>query len=270
MFGRRADATLVRDLSATRRFMPILSPRRNDNLVWFELDVEVERALAWAEQRSAGRERARSITLFHVILAALARILHERPRLNRFTAGGRLWQRDGIWLTFSAKQRFDDDAPLLTVKRRIDPTQSVEAMVDRLLDSLASGRRGEATTSDREVSGLLRLPPALARLAVKLADLADSFGLLPRAMLEADPLNASVFVANLGSVGLEAGYHHLWQHGNCPIFCVIGRVKPGPSGARVATLKFSYDERIEDGLYCARSLDRLRELIERPEKLDAA
>jgi len=270
MFGRRPDATLVRDLSATRRFMPILSPRRNDNLVWFELDVEVERALAWAQERSAGRDPQRPITLFHVILAALARILDERPRLNRFTAGGRLWQRDGIWLTFSAKMRFDEDAPLLTVKRRVDPALSVERMVDALLDSLASGRRGEVTTSDREVSGLLALPPLLARLLVKLADAADSFGLLPRAMLDADPLNASVFVANLGSVGLEAGYHHLWVHGNCPIFLVIGRVKPGRDGARVATLKFTYDERIEDGLYCARSLERLRELIERPEKLDAA
>ena len=270
MFGRRPDATLVRDLSPTRRFMPILSPRRNDNLVWFELEVEVERALAWAKERSAGRSPERPITLFHVILAALARILDERPRLNRFTAGGRLWQRDGIWLTFSAKMRFDEDAPLLTVKRRVDPALPVEKMVDALLDSLASGRRGETTTSDREVSGLLALPPLLARLLVKLADVADSFGLLPRAMLEADPLNASVFVANLGSVGLEAGYHHLWEHGNCPIFCVIGRVKPGREGARVATLKFTYDERIEDGLYCARSLDRLRELIERPEKLDVA
>jgi hypothetical protein len=250
--------------------MPILSPRRNDNLVWFQLDVGVERALAWAEAKSAGRAPERPLTLFHVILAGLARILHERPRLNRFTEGGRLWQRDGIWLTFSAKQRFDEDAPLLTVKRRVDPTQSVEAMADALLDSLASGRRGEATTSDREVSGLLRLPPRLARFAVWLADLADSLGLLPRAMLDADPLNASVFVANLGSVGLEAGYHHLWEHGNCPIFCVVGRIKPGPDGGRIATLKFSYDERIEDGLYCARSLDRLRELIENPEKLDAA
>jgi hypothetical protein len=89
-------------------------------------------------------------------------------------------------------------------------------------------------------------------------------------MIDSDPLYTSVFVANLGSVGLEAGYHHLWQHGNCPIFCVIGRVKPGPDGGRVATLKFTYDERVEDGLYCARSLDRLRELIEHPEKLDAA
>jgi hypothetical protein len=268
MFGRRPDATLVRDLSATRRFMPILSPRRNDNLVWFQVDVEVERALDWAKERSAARDPLRPITLFHVILAALARILHERPRLNRFTAGGRLWQREGIWITFSAKMRFDDEAPLLTVKRRVDPTLPVEAMVDALLASLESGRRGEATTSDREVAGLLSLPPLLARIATRLADVADSFGLLPRVMLEADPLNASVFVANLGSVGLEAGYHHLWEHGNCPIFCVIGRIKPGPNGRRVATLKFTYDERVEDGLYCARSLDRLRELIERPEKLD--
>jgi hypothetical protein len=239
VFGRRPDATLVTGLSATRRFMPILSPRRNDNLVYFEFDVEVENALAWAEARSASRDPQRALTLFHVILAGLARILHERPRLNRFTAGGRLWQRDGIWLTFSAKRRFDDDAALLTIKRRIDPTLPIDAMVDALLDSLASGRRGEATTSDREVAGLLQLPPLLARFGVKLAEWADAFGLLPRAMLDADPLNASAFVANLGSVGLEAGYHHLWEHGNCPIFCVIGRVKPGPTGGRVATLKFS-------------------------------
>jgi hypothetical protein len=86
-------------------------------------------------------------------------------------------------------------------------------------------------------------------------------------MIDGDPLFCSVFVANLGSVGLDAGYHHLWEHGNCPIFCVIGRVRPGASGRRVVTLKWTYDERIEDGLYCARALERLRELLESPEKL---
>jgi pyruvate/2-oxoglutarate dehydrogenase complex dihydrolipoamide acyltransferase (E2) component len=35
----------------------------------------------------------------------------------------------------------------------------------------------------------------------------------------------------------------------------------------VVTLKWTYDERVEDGLYCARALERLRELIESPEKL---
>jgi hypothetical protein len=163
--------------------------------------------------------------------------------------------------------RFEDGAPLLTVKRPIDPTKPLEEMVDGLLDSLERGRRGERSTSDSEVALLLRLWPPLTFLAMRLARLADFFGLLPRAMIDSDPMYCSAFVANLGSVGLEAGYHHLWEHGNCPIFCVVGRIHEGPRGNRQVTLKFTYDERVEDGLYCARSLDRLRELIEEPEQL---
>jgi hypothetical protein len=74
-------------------------------------------------------------------------------------------------------------------------------------------------------------------------------------------------VASLGSVGLDAGYHHLWEHGTCPVFCVIGRIHEGPDGRRRTVLKWSYDERTEDGLYCAAGLERIRELIESPEKL---
>ncbi len=38
-------------------------------------------------------------------------------------------------------------------------------------------------------------------------------------------------------------------------------------GRRSVTLEWGYDERVEDDLYCARSLDIIRELIETPEKL---
>lgn len=267
MFGRRPDATLVRDLPAVRRFMPFISPRRNESLVYFEHDVEVEAAFEFLERRNAARDPERPATLFHVILAALARVLEERPRLNRFTAGGRVWQRDGIWLTFSAKQRFDDDAPLLTVKRPVPEGQGFDAFVDGLQESLGRSRGGKRGASDREVDLLLRLPPPVTRLLVRLASAADALGLLPRSMIDADPMFCSAFVANLGSVGLEAGYHHLWEYGSCPVFCVIGRVKPGPSGRRVVTLKWTYDERVEDGLYCARALERLRELVEKPDRL---
>jgi hypothetical protein len=266
VLGRRPDAALARDLPAIRRFMPFVSPRRNDSLVYFEQEIAVEAALAYAAERSGGRDPSRPVTLFLLVLRAIALVLAERPRLNRFTAGGRVWQRDGIWLSFSAKLRFDDDAPILTVKRRIDPALGLDAMVDAVHGGLGEGRSGRPSTSDREMGLLLRLPPPLVRLAVGFARAVDALGLLPRAMVDADPLFCSAFVANLGSVGLDAGYHHLWEYGNCPIFCVIGRVRPGPSG-RVATLKWTYDERVEDGLYCARSLERLRELIESPEKL---
>ncbi len=267
MFGRRPDARLVPDLPAIRRFMPFVSPRRNESLVYFEHDLAVERALSFVDERNRVRPADRPMTLFHVILRALVRMFEERPRLNRFTAGGRIWQRDGIWLTFSAKQAFDDRSPILTLKRRFDPAESLDAMVDGLLEGLASGRSGRKTTSDREMELLLRLPSPVVRAILAVVRAADAAGLLPGGMIRSDPMYASAFVANLGSVGLEAGYHHLWEYGTIPIFCVVGRLKQGADGQRVVTLKWSYDERIEDGLYCARSLDFLRDLVQQPEKL---
>lgn len=267
MLGWRPDATLVRDAPAVRRFMPFISPRRNESLVWFSHDLNVERALGFLEERNRSRPPDAPMTLFHLVLRGIALVLDERPRLNRFVAGGRLWQRDGIWLTLSAKKRFDDDAPVTTVKRRLDPTRTLDEMVDDLVGGIRSGKSDRPTTSDKEVAFLLRLPPPLVRAAMALHRGLDALGLLPRAMIESDPMFASVFVANLGSVGLDAGYHHLWEHGNCPLFCVVGRLRENADGARVATLKWTFDERVEDGLYCARSLERLRELIENPEKL---
>jgi hypothetical protein len=267
VFGRRPDATLARDLPAIRRFMPFVSPRRNESLVYFALDLPVERALAFVAERNRTRAVDKPMTLFHLLLRALVRMLDERPRLNRFTAGGRVWQRDGIWLSFSAKRAFDDSSPIITVKRCFDPGESLDEMVDGLHEGLSTGRSGKKSTSDREMEWLLRLPPSLVRLALGLVRGVNALGLLPNAMIAGDPMYASAFVANLGSVGLEAGYHHLWEYGNIPIFCVVGRIKPGPDGNRIVTLKWSYDERVEDGLYCARSLEIFRQLVEAPEKL---
>jgi hypothetical protein len=266
MFGRRSDATLVTDAPAIRRFMPFISRRRNESLVYYAQEIRVDRALHFAEERSRSRPPGRRMTLFHLLLAACARSIHERPRMNRFVKGGRLWQRDGVWLTFSAKMRMDDDAPLITVKRPVDPTLPLEAWVDALLDSLERSRRGEQSTSDKEVGLLLRLPPSITRLLLALADKADDLGMLPRSMIDTDPMYATIFVANLGSVNLEAGYHHLWEHGTCGIFGVMGRIREEQDGTRRITVKWSYDERIEDGLYAMGTLERIRELLESPEK----
>ncbi len=267
MFGRRPDATLVRDVSPLRRFMPFISPRRNDSVVYFAQDIEVERALAFVDEKNRSRPPDQPMTLFHLVLRSLALVLHEKPRMNRFTSGGKLWQRNGIWLTFSAKKRLDEGAPVVTVKRRFDSDETLDEMCDRLLGSIRVSRSDKKTAADHEVGLLLRLPATLVHGIMWLVRWIDSLGLLPRAMIESDPMFTSIFVANLGSVGLEAAYHHLWDHGTCPIFCVVGRIKRGPDGGRRITLKYTYDERIEDGFNAARGLEFVRERLENPEKL---
>jgi hypothetical protein len=124
---------------------------------------------------------------------------------------------------------------------------------------------------DRELRILLALPAFLLALLIGALRRLYAWGLAPRSLIDTDPMYASAFLANLGSLHIDAAYHHLYEHGNCPLFVAIGRVThvPAVDGDRVVaqpqvTLRFTYDERVEDGLYCARALQLLRQRIEDP------
>jgi hypothetical protein len=268
MFGKRPDATLVRDLGAMRRFMPYVSPRRNDSLFYMNQEIHADAAYEFMEKKNKERPRNRPITMFHLYLRAVSMALFLRPGVNRFVKAGRLWQRDGVWMTFSAKKKLIDGAPMITIKRRFHPDrETLYEMTDATYDLLKAGRRGEQTTSDKEVKLLLRLPGPLIRVALAVARLADHFGLLPRKMIDADPLYTSVFLANLGSINYPAGFHHLWEYGTASVFGVMGKTVRGVDGGRAFTSAWTYDERMEDGLYSYHSLELIRKWIEDPEAL---
>ena len=268
MFGKRPDASLVRDLNAMRRLMPYVSPRRNDSLFYMNQDIRVDAAFEFIAKRNKERPRNRPITLFHLFLRAASMALVVRPGVNRFVKAGRLWQRDGVWITFSAKRKLVDGAPMITIKRRFFPeSETLDEMTDATYEQLKAGRAGKQTTSDKEMKLLLRLPGPLIRLVLAIQRLADHFGLLPRKMIDADPLYTSVFLANLGSIDYPAGFHHLWEYGTASLFGVMGRIEREADGNRKFTAAWTYDERIEDGLYSYYTLSLIRDWIENPDKM---
>jgi hypothetical protein len=269
----RPDAVPAERVPPVRRFMPFLMRRRNESFVLFEQDIAVDPSLAFADAFS--RAHGIRLTFFHLVLRSIARVLDEFPRLNRYIVGRRLYQRTDVAISFSGKEAFESDAPLYVRKRTFDRQEPLESMVRSLEESVRSGRAGRETQSDREVAILSRLPrPALDGI-LALGRLLDYFNLLPARMLRDDPLYASAFVANLGSVGIAGAYHHLYEYGTIPIFVVVGAYRSvvvveedGRLAAkRVSTLKYTYDERIEDGFYCARALARMKDLLENPDKL---
>jgi hypothetical protein len=270
---RRPDGVPAERVSLMRRFMPFIMRRRSDALIWFEQDIEVDRALAFAEGFS--RENGVSLTFFHLVLRSLARVLDESPRINRYVVGRRLYQRTDIALSFSGKESFDADSPLYVRKRVFDPREPLAEMARSLGERIREGRSGQKTQSDSEMAILMRLPRPLVDGVVWLGRFLDYFNLLPAAMTRDDPLYASAFVANLGSVGLAGAYHHLYEYGTIPVFVVVGAYRRAPVATedgrvevrRVATLKYTYDERVEDGFYCARAVARMKELLEDPERL---
>ena len=271
----RPDADVVPGVHPVRRIMPFLMPTRTESFVLCKQQIDVRPALEFLERFNESRPEDRRATLFHLVLRALTRVFDERPRLNRFVAGGRLYQRRGIWISFSAKQSMAENAPIFTCKRRFEPSESLEQMVDGLYESLAGGRAGRESATDKEIKWLLRLPPSLLGWLTRMARRLNHWNLVPASMIANDPMFASAFVANLGSVGIDACYHHNYEYGTIPIFVVMGRLHRAPvvvgeneiEVRQVFELKYTYDERIEDGFYCARGLERLQYLLEHPGEL---
>jgi hypothetical protein len=252
-----------------RRMMGFLMRGRNESAVYFEQHLDLSRTLPWIAERNA-RTGAR-ITIFHVILHGLASVLHERERLNRFTIRRRTYQRRGVFLSFAAKKQMSDQAPLATVKRRFPPGESFDAMVRELTGEIDGARSSTPSAMDRELGILLALPGFLLGLLIALLKRLYAWGLAPRSLVDTDPFYTSAFVANLGSLKIDAAYHHLYEHGNCPLFVTIGQVAQAPvvAGGQVGmrpqiTLRYTFDERVEDGHYCARSLQLLAQRIEDP------
>jgi len=269
MFGRRADATLVRDLPMMRRFMPYISPRRNDSLFYMMQEIEVDAALEFLAKKNRDRPAERPMTLFHLFLRSTAYGVHLRPGVNRFVKGRKLWQRDGVYVTFSAKKAIVDGSPLITVKRRFHANdETLEEMVDDIYERLQRGRAGRKTRSDREMGLLMTLPGFAVRAVMGVIRVADELGMLPRSMIDADPLFTSVFCANLGSIDYPAGFHHLWEYGTASAFGVMGRIETRENGSRKICVAWTYDERIADGLYSQISLQGIRNRIENPEMLE--
>ena len=60
----------------------------------------------------------------------------------------------------------------------------------------------------------------------------DSVNLLPGSFIHPDPMYASMFIANLGSVKLESAFHHLYEYGNIPLFAAHRPHQAGPGGGR--------------------------------------
>ena len=267
MFTRRPDAQLVTELSNTRRIMPHISPRRNDSVFHLPQDIEVEAAFEMLDRLNRDRPPERPISLFHLFLRSAALAVELHPGVNRFVKGRRLWQRDGVYLTFSAKRELSTHGGMTTIKRRFETDESLEDMVDAVYALLKPARAGRESTSEKETNLLVRLPNFATGLLIRAADALDAVGLLPRSVIEPDPLYTSLFIANLGSVGLGSGFHHLWERGTCSLFGVMGHLRPGPDGRRLITACWTYDERIEDGLYAYHGLAGIQERLENPELL---
>ena len=276
-WGDRWDGKWLRDMDSMHVIMPYIMPNRADNEAFIKIKVDMTNMLAYLNKKNEGLDKADRYTFFHVISSAIVKTVVLRPQLNRFIKGKRLYQRNYLSLGFTVKKQFRDDAHESLAFLKFGDDTTINSLHEKLLQEIRACKKEESKDSTQDAMDFLKkVPRPLMMVIFKVLHMLDFFGKVPRSLIVGDPNFASVFMTNLGSIGLEAGYHHLNNWGTNSVFLVIGEKKdelqlqPDGSVKSVPVIEFGLilDERIADGYYYAKSVKLFKHLLENPELLE--
>ncbi|MBR6114418.1 MAG: 2-oxo acid dehydrogenase subunit E2 [Oscillospiraceae bacterium] len=275
-WGDRRDGRRVK-APGLQTIMSYLMPRRTDCEVYLNETIDATELMAYLERKNAEHPEYKT-TIFHCFITALARMVRERPKMNRFIQGWRMYERDEISLSFVAKRRFTDgaDEALMVLVPR--DTDTVDDVSRKIIGDVRETRKSETSTGgvDAIMDFLARLPRLLLALIVRIVRWLDFWGINPSFLTEGDPNYTTVFTSNLGSIKCPAVYHHLNNYGTNSIMITIGTLHKEellmPDGTKqirdVVAVGATLDERIADGFYFGRSLRLVKHIFAHPELLD--
>ncbi len=275
-WGDRKDGVWLKDIPAMNRIMPTLMPNRADNEAYINIDIDLRPLNAYLEKLNEGREEDK-YTFFHLISAAVGKAFILRPRMNRFIVGGKLYQRHDVTVGFTVKKKFNDQAKEALAFFKYDPKETLESYHEKIMAQIHLTKSDtEKDTSTGAMDIITKLPQWLIHRIVKFVLWLDKHGWAPDFLVGSDPNHAAIFLTNLGSIGLECGYHHLVNWGTNSCFIVIGKKhlkmeydKEGNGDLHeVIPIGITLDERIADGYYYSGTVALVKELLEHPQLLE--
>jgi len=270
MFGKRADGVRVKKLDAIFKLIPYIMKTRTDSQVFFEDRIYLDTVNEYIKKK---KEEGIRITHMEIIIAAIGRLLYERPYLNRFIMNRQIYQRNETVISLAIKKQMMDEAMETTVKFKIKPEDTILTIADQIKEVVEENKKVTTKNiTDKLADFILSFPNFLIKGVVGIIMWMDKHNLLPKAVIDASPFHTSAFLTNLGSLGIDAIYHHIYDFGTTSIFFAMGGKKyekdlDGNVQSYI-NIKVVADERICDGLYYAKSFLLLKRYLQKPELLE--
>lgn len=275
-WGDRYDAKRVRDIDGLHFYMAYLMPKRTDAEVYINEKIDITELLKYIEEKNMSGER--KVTLFHCVIAAVARTVKMRPLLNRYISGKRYYMRNEISMGFTIKKKFTDHSEETLMIYRPKDEENLCAITDRLTPKVKEAKKEEKNgqSVDDILNIVKKLPKPIMHIFMAIMRFLDNTGLMPKAFSSVDTNYVTVMLSNLGSIKCDAVYHHLNNFGTNGIVITIGEMHKevmldennNPIIRDVVNIGATLDERIADGFYFARSLKLIKHLFKNPHLLD--
>jgi hypothetical protein len=269
---KRSDGILIKDIDPYAMLVPYVMRGRNESAVYYSKSIDVTPALEYLGQR---KEHGEYITVFNLIIAAIKRTVYERPKLNRYIAGRRVYQHKNFEAIYIVKRSLTDKSGDSIARVVLDPADDILSVAKKVNEFNKELKAGLEKGDDKLMELASWMPRWMIRFLVSLIRVADFHGLLPKAVIEILPFYSSIWIANLGSIGADAPFHHLYEIGTTSVFMTIGKIQEksvhtenGDVNHKFINLMFTIDERICDGFYLIRSLRLFERYMAKPQLID--
>ncbi len=272
-WGDRKDGTLLRKIDSMHYIMPLMYPNRCDNEACMNFTIDLTNATEYLRKKNEG-EPAYKYNLFQLILAANLKTIALRPKMNYFIANGNMYERNELTAAFTVKKIFSDHGGEALARIKASGSDTIDTIHDEIYRQVSFCRSDKKDQSTASMDAIQKIPGK--HLIGSIARWLDRHGRMPASIIATDPYYCSVVLTNLGSLKLDAGYHHMTNWGTNSVFCVIGMIKKRPfydeEGAvtmrESVNISMTIDERIADGYYYAKTLRLMQHLLENPELLE--
>ena len=275
-WGDRRDGKLLRDIDSMHYIMPLMYPNRCDNEAFVSEQIDLTRANAYLAEKNADNPEYR-YNLFQLIVTALLKTITLRPKMNYFIANYNMYERNEVSAAFTIKKIFADNGGEALAFLHSKPTDTLDTVHDEIYRQVSFCREdGNKDPSTESMDMLQKLPLFLKKWLGRGARFLDRRGWMPKSVVATDPYQSSCVIANLGSIKLHSGYHHLTNWGTTSVMCIIGEKKPRPFYDELGNVEMrdsidlglTIDERVADGYYYSQTIRLLRHLLEHPELLE--
>ena len=274
--GDRRDGRRVK-APGLQTVMAYLLPKRTDCEVYLNDQLDATELVRYLEKKNAEHPEEK-VTVFHCAITGMARMVKERPLLNRFIQGYRLYERDEISISFVVKRRFADKAEesLMVLVPKDD--DNIDTISRKIIGDVKETRKSEHATGgiDELLDKFAALPRLVLIPVIRIIRWLDFWGINPKFLTDGDPNYTTILCSNLGSIRCPSVYHHLNNYGTNSIMITIGTLHKEsmlmPDGSTqmrdVIDIGATLDERIADGFYFAKSLRLMKHIFSHPELLE--
>ena len=144
-FGDRYEGRRIRGYNPMDRVAWYIMPRRNGATNLLAYSVDVASMEDYIRQKRA--EGLDSFGITHVLLAAYVRTVSQRPALNRFLSGQKLYARNEICVNMDVKKEMRTGSPD-TVIKAVFPKDATARQVYEVLNSTIRAAKEEDSSFD--------------------------------------------------------------------------------------------------------------------------